>query len=46
MNRRLTDSKLYRDFCDLAVMVLLTDSVVLLVFVVLWQLIKRVWIKA
>lgn len=39
MNRRLTDSPIYRDFRDLAGVMLLIDLCAGVIFLVLWHLI-------
>lgn len=43
MNRRLTDSQLYRDFRDLAVMVLFTDCLAVLIFALIWKALTMHW---
>ena len=40
MNRRITDNHLYRDFRDLAWIVILADSVAVIVIVTIWQIAK------
>lgn len=39
MNRRLTDSPLYRDFRDLAVIILACDSIVGIFGIVIWHIV-------
>jgi len=43
MIRRLKDSRAYNDFRDLAVIVLFTDSLVGIVFFVLWKYMAMLW---
>lgn len=40
MNRRLTDTRLYQDFRDLAWIVLLADSLAIVLFVLAWNVLK------
>jgi len=41
MNRRITDTRLYQDFRDLAWIVLLADSLAIVLFVAAWHVIKN-----
>lgn len=43
MKRYFKDTQLYADFRDLAVIVLFTDSLVGIVFFVLWKYMAMLW---